>query len=983
MNPMRSKRVIALLGPTNTGKTHMAVERMLTFPTGMIGLPLRLLAREIYDRLVARVGAMQVALITGEEKIWPERARYYVCTVEAMPLSIPVDCMVIDEVQLAADFERGHVFTDRILHARGRDETWLLGAETMKPLLKSLLPNVEFRSRPRLSSLTYAGPKKLTRLPPRSAIVAFSADMVYSVAELIRRTRGGAAVVMGALSPRTRNAQVALYQSGEVDYLVATDAIGMGLNMDIEHVAFAATRKFDGFRFRELTMPELAQIAGRAGRYLNDGTFGVTAHAEPFDEETVLALEEHRFPPVRHVQWRNRNLNFRSVDHLLASLRATPNREGLMRAPMAADVAALELLTRNEEVMALADSPETVELLWEVCQIPDYRNITGADHAHLVAQIFRFLRGPEGVIDEDWLARQVARCDKPEGDIDTLSNRIAHVRTWTFVANRSRWLKDAEYWRGRTREVEDRLSDALHERLTNRFIDRQTSVLLKKLREKDILMSSVDDEGNVEVEGAHVGRVEGLRFFPDGAAQTGEHARAWNTAAQKAVARELSDRAQAIMAAPDGDFTLDAEGRVLWKGHAIGRLRPGADILRPKVEVLADEALAGAERDMVLKRLEKFVSRHLQELLSPLYALAEGGDGGEEGEAITGLARGLAFRLVEALGVLPREDVAEDVKQLDQDMRAPLRKHGVRFGAYHIFIPALLKPAPTQARLLLWKLWQEQQGGEMKDVPPPPANGLTSVPVDENWPEGYALVAGYRPCKRRAVRVDMLERLGDMIRDRVFWKPRFTGEERPEGSVEGGGFMVIPDMMSLVGCSGEDFAAVLETLGYKPEHRKVKMEKKAEEAKTEEAATEAEKLTGEAKAEAEEAEKSAEESKTASAAEATEAAQPAETPEAVEAGEAASVAAEAKAEETVAAEPEEVEIVVWWPDGTGPFRCKKKAAPRGKAPGARRGKPAKGRGGKGGKPPHKGGGRPAPRKKERAPDPDSPFAVLAKLKEQK
>ncbi len=973
---MRSKRLIALLGPTNTGKTHMAVERMLTFPTGMIGLPLRLLAREVYDRLVARVGAMQVALITGEEKIWPERARFYVCTVEAMPLSIPVDCMVIDEIQLAADFERGHVFTDRILHARGREETWLLGAETMKPLLRSLLPDVEFRSRPRLSSLSYAGPKKLTRLAPRSAVVAFSADMVYSVAELIRRTRGGAAVVMGALSPRTRNAQVALYQSGEVDYLVATDAIGMGLNMDIEHVAFAATRKFDGFRFRELTTPELAQIAGRAGRYLNDGTFGVTAQAAAFDEETVRALEEHRFPPVRHVQWRNRNLNFRSVDHLLASLRATPRREGLARAPMAADVAALELLRRNEEVMALADSPEAVALLWEACQIPDYRNITGADHAHLVAQIFRFLRGPEGVIDEDWLARQVARCDRPEGDIDTLSNRITHVRTWTFVANRSRWLKDADYWRARTREVEDKLSDALHERLTNRFIDRHTSVLLKKLREKDVLMSSVDDEGNVEVEGAHVGRIEGLRFFPDGAAQGGEHARAWNAAAQKAVARELSDRAQAIMAAPDGDFTLDAEGKVLWKGHAIGRLRPGADVLRPRVEVVADEALAGVERDMVLKRLEKFVSRHLRELLAPLYALAEGGEGsGEDEGMLTGLARGLAFRLVEALGVLPREEVAADVRQLDQDMRAPLRKHGVRFGAYHVFLPALLKPAPTQARLLLWKLWQEQQGREMKDVPPPPANGLTSVPVDENWPEGYALVAGYRPCKRRAVRVDMLERLGDMIRDRVFWKPRFTGEERPEGSVEGGGFMVIPDMMSLVGCSGEDFAAVLETLGYRPETRRVKVEKKTEEAKPEEALAEAEKLSGEAAAGEAKAEATTQE-KPGGEDEAAASAEPAGTTETEATGADADEAGET-------AGPEEVEIVVWWPDGTGPFRRKRKPVHKGGPTGARRGKPVKGKGGKAGKPPYKGGGRPAPRKKERAPDPDSPFAVLAKLKEQK
>ena len=946
----RHQHITALLGPTNTGKTHMAVERMLTYPSGMIGLPLRLLAREIYDRLTRRIGTRQVALITGEEKIWPEAARYYVCTVEAMPLSHVVDFIAIDEVQLAADFERGHVFTDRILHARGREETWLLGAETIRPLLASLLPGIRFRKRERFSRLSWAGPKKLTRLPPRSAIVAFSAEMVYSIAELIRRTRGGAAVVMGALSPRTRNAQVALYQSGEVDWLVATDAIGMGLNMDIDHVAFAATRKFDGFRHRDLTTAELAQIAGRAGRHLNDGTFGTTAHAEPFDEQTIEALEEHRFPPLRRLQWRNRNLNFRSVSHLLAALNATPKREELARAPLAADVAALELLSRNAEIMALTDSPEAVQLLWEVCQIPDYRNITGGDHAALIASIYRQLRRPRGLIDEDWLARQVARCARYDGDIDTLSNRIAHVRTWTFVANRGRWLKDAAYWREYTREVEDRLSDALHERLTSRFIDRNTSVLLKKLRQRDVLMSSVDEQGNVMVEGAHVGRIKGLRFAPDGAAQEGEHARTWNSAAQKAVARELSDRAQAIMAAPDGDFTLDAEGRVLWQDNAIGRLIPGADILRPALKVLADEALAGAERDMVQKRLEKFVSRHLQELLAPLFAL-------REDETLSGLARGLAFRLVEALGVLPREEVAEEVRQMDQEARKPLRAHGVRFGAYHIFIPALLKPAPTQARLLLWRLWREQETGKAQDIPPPPANGLTSVPLDSGWPDGYALVAGYRPCGARAVRVDMLERLGDMIRDRVFWKPRFSGEERPAGSVEGGGFTVIPDMMSLVGCSGDDFAAILTTLGYRPEQRAVPAMPAAQ-------------------AEGGDPSQAQEEATTAQAAEAS----GVETPDDQPATHDDAKAAQADTADNASEQQQKAqEIIVWWPDGTGPFRKKRRGKPRGAAqgkPGS--GKRSTGRKDTGKKPERRG----KPPRRHREPDPDSPFAVLARLKQQ-
>jgi ATP-dependent RNA helicase SUPV3L1/SUV3 len=809
---MSRGRVIAMLGPTNTGKTHMAVETMLSYPSGIIGLPLRLLAREIYDRLVARAGARRVALITGEERIHPESARYFVCTVEAMPLEREVDFVAIDEVQLAADLERGHVFTDRILHARGREETWLLGAETIRPILRSLLPGIEFRSRPRLSRLTYAGARKLTRLPPRTAIVAFSAEKVYAIAELIRRQKGGAAVVMGALSPRTRNAQVALYQSGDVDYLVATDAIGMGLNMDVEHVAFAGTRKFDGFTFRELTLSELGQIAGRAGRYLNDGTFGVTAEARPFDADTVEALEAHNFPAIRAIQWRNRNLNFSSIERLLASLHASPRREGLMRAPVASDVAALELLSRQEEIRAMADSPEAVRLLWEACQLPDYRNISGTEHAGIVAALFRFLR-TRGRIDEDWLARQVARCARFEGDIDALSNRIAHVRTWTFVANRSHWLDDPLHWQEVTRRIEDRLSDALHERLTKRFIDRKTSVLLRRLREKETLMSSVDDEGAVRVEDSYVGRVEGLRFIADGEKGEGAHEKAWNAATRRAVSKELQARAQSLTAAPDTDFSLDEKGRIIWHGAGVGQLVPGPDLLRPGIRLLADEALEGPDREAVRFRLEKFVSRHIGQLLEPLVAL-------RDDEDITGTARGVAYRLVENLGVLPRREVAQEVRELDQDTRARLRRHGVRFGAWHLFIPAMLKPAPTRLRILLWGLQQEGQGRlKAAELPAPPGQGLTSVPRDPDWPEGFATVCGYMECGPRAVRVDMVERLGDMIRERVFWKPRFTGEPRPEGSVEGGGFLVIPDMMSLVGCSGEDFAAILRTMGYRAERR--------------------------------------------------------------------------------------------------------------------------------------------------------------------
>src|SRR5262245_22589579 len=469
----RGVGVTAVLGPTNTGKTHLAIERMLAHSSGMIGLPLRLLAREVYNKVVDKVGTDAAALITGEEKIKPPTPRFWVCTVEAMPRDLDVAFVAVDEVQVGADLERGHVFTDRMLNRRGRDETLVLGAATVRPMVERLLPGAHILSRPRLSRLTFAGEKKITRLQPRSAIVAFSAEEVYSVAELIRRQRGGAAVVLGALSPRTRNAQVALYQSGDVDYLVATDAIGMGLNLNVEHVAFAGVRKFDGQVNRALTPAELAQIAGRAGRHMNDGTFGVTGTVETFGTDLIERLETHTFDTVRMLQWRNRDLDFGSVDRLRDSLRQAPRENRLSRARMADDVTALENVCHDREIRALAVSPAAVGRLWEVCQIPDYRKISPQNHAELVASLYKFLLAPAERIPEDWFANQVAFADRTDGDIDTLANRIAHIRTWTFVSNRADWLVDPEHWQGRTRAIEDSLSDALHERLTQRFVDRR------------------------------------------------------------------------------------------------------------------------------------------------------------------------------------------------------------------------------------------------------------------------------------------------------------------------------------------------------------------------------------------------------------------------------------------------------------------------------------------------------------------------------
>src|SRR5438067_72419 len=555
---VRGTGVTAVLGPTNTGKTHLAIERMLGHSSGVIGLPLRLLAREVYNKVLERVGADAVALVTGEEKIKPPNPRYWVCTVEAMPRELDVAFLAIDEVQLAADLERGHVFTDRMLNRRGREETLVLGAQPVRPMVERLLPGAHVLTRPRLSQLSFAGERKITRLPRRSAIVAFSAEEVYSIAELIRRQRGGAAVVLGALSPRTRNAQVALYQSGDVEYLVATDAIGMGLNLDVDHVAFASDRKFDGYQFRRLNPAELAQIAGRAGRATRDGTFGTTGRCPPFETELAQALESHSFEPIKVLQWRNTTLDFASVGALQASLAETPHPSGLTRAPIAEDVLVLEHAVRDDDVRPLATTPEAIARLWEVCQVPDYRKISPATHAELVMTLYGYLMR-EKTIPIDWLARQVNEADHTDGDIDTLSNRIAHIRTWTFAANRPDWLADPEHWQEVTRAVEDKLSDALHERLTERFVDRRTSVLMRRMRENTSLDTDIRKTGEVVVEGHVIGRLDGFTFTPE-ASSAGTDAKALAGAAQKVLAVEIDARASRLGQAPDEQFVLAADG---------------------------------------------------------------------------------------------------------------------------------------------------------------------------------------------------------------------------------------------------------------------------------------------------------------------------------------------------------------------------------------------------------------------------------------
>jgi ATP-dependent RNA helicase SUPV3L1/SUV3 len=780
-------RVAAVLGPTNTGKTHYAIERMLAHRTGVIGLPLRLLAREVYDKIVALRGPSVVALVTGEERIVPPRTQYWVCTVEAMPLGNGADFLAIDEIQLCADPERGHVFTDRLLHARGLHETLFLGAATMRGAIAALVPGCTFMARERYSQLIHSGSKKISRMPPRSAIVGFSVENLYAMAELLRRQKGGAAVVMGALSPRTRNAQVELYQNGDVDVLVATDAIGMGLNLDIRHVAFSGLRKFDGRKMRDLMPNELAQIAGRAGRHTQDGSFGVTGEAPPLREDLAEAIVEHRFAPVRKLQWRNSALEFGSVDRLVASLEERTDDEWLTRAREADDLAALKTISTRADVADRLQSARDVRLLWDVCRIPDFRGISRAEHAELLGRIYDFLHDL-GRVPDDWMARQVKRIDRTEGDIDTLSKRLAYIRTWTYVAQRKGWLDDESHWRGATRAVEDRLSDALHGALTQRFVDRRTSVLLRRLKQKESLVAEVNDKGEVTVEGEVLGRIEGFRFRQDSTTSPDE-AKTLNQAAMAALRPEFHLRADRFYNAPDPEFDLTEQGGLMWGDQAVGKLVAGSEPLKPVAEAFVDDEAGPEVIQKVQRRLQHFIDRRIAAAFEPLLAMSRD-------DAITGLARGVAFRMLEGLGIVPRADIADDIKALDQDARGMLRKHGVRFGQFTIFLPLLLKPAPTRLRLVLWGL---AKGLDTFPESPPP--GLVTIPHETDLPDGYYAMSGYRPAGNRAIRIDMLERLADMLR----------------GQDTRGGFEATPDMLSITGLTLEQFADLMGGLGYKGE----------------------------------------------------------------------------------------------------------------------------------------------------------------------
>ena len=794
----------AVLGPTNTGKTHYAVERMLGRSSGVIGLPLRLLAREVYDRIVAQIGASQVALVTGEEKIVPKGARYYVCTVEAMPLNRRFAFLAVDEIQLMGNHERGHVFTDRVFNARGYEETLFLGAETARDVLRTLVPNIEFDRRERFSELTYAGHTKLNRLPKRSVIVAFSAKEVYAIAEAMRRLRGGAAVVMGGLSPRTRNAQAELFQSGEVDFLVATDAVGMGLNLDTDHVAFASLSKYDGRRRRYLTPMEAGQIAGRAGRFRNNGTFGTTGDCAPMDDGLIDRIVRHDFEPLHYVEWRNSDLDFASLEALVESLHAPRPTKRLRRIKGAEDELSLERMMAIPEVANGIHLPVQVRQLWEVCCIPDFRNLTIDAHVRLLQDVYRTLVSGGGKLSNDFMAQKIGRCDDVGGDVDTLSGRLARIRTWTYCAAKANWMIDPIHWAQEARAVEDRLSDALHAGLIARFVDKRTSKLLKSIGSGDSMEASIKDDGAVYVDDHLIGHLRGLSFERDAIASDLE-AKALEAAAAKAVAPEVDRRLTSLSSGQAAIFTLSDEGEILWGGMAVGRIAKSGTIFTPDVEVIGGELGNPVLRQLAEDRMRDWLRAEVDTHLGPLKKLKSL----QDDPSILPGSKGFAYTLLENNGSIERRKVSKTVRELGQDERRDIRSAGAVFGQYDIYIADLIKPKPAR---LLSLLNAFGAGGDRK--PFIPFAGVTSIPnegdlqSDKYDPSALSL-AGYKAVGSRIVRFDILNRLASMIRDAQsqFEKVALTKPARPT-------FQIMDEMMALLGANLDQTRAVMRALGY-------------------------------------------------------------------------------------------------------------------------------------------------------------------------
>jgi len=772
----KNSNVKAILGPTNTGKTYYAMDRMLAHSSGVIGFPLRLLARENYDKAVSQVGISQVALVTGEEKIIPPYAKYFCCTVESMPLNREFSFVCVDEIQLAADPDRGYIFTDRILHSRGLKETVLLGAETIRPLLQKILPDVIIETRPRLSTLSYIGVKKLTRLKPRSTIVAFSVPEVYKIAELIRTKKGGAAIVMGALSPRTRNSQVDLYQNGQVDYLIATDAIGMGLNMDIDHVAFASDSKFDGNIPRYLTPPEIAQIAGRAGRSTRNGTFGVIDESLKFDEETIEQVESHSFFPLKNLWWRNTDLNFSSVNKLVKSLDKAPPFNFMRKKVGALDAICLTHLSQIDTIKAKIENEENLSLLWNICQIPDFSNTLSGMHFNLLEKTFELLLS-KGKLDNEWIKSQITRLDRYDGEIDTLLNRIANVRTWTFITNRSNWLDETEYWQDQAKTIEDKLSDELHERLTQRFVDKKIVVLNKTLKEFNNLEAIVRIDGKVFVEGEEVGTLKGFDFIPT--LSDGENAAPILSAARKTLPKEISRRVKELLMSDNAAFKFDNDGNILWQSNIVASLVNGENIYSPKININSSELLSDEQIKQIQLRIIEAVEGNIKSILSEAINLKDpsfqkiekkhfNNNQNEEKSAeeeklpiinLSGKALGIAYEVYEGLGSAKTSSLSMSINTLSDDEKTQLAKLGLRLGIETIYLPNLLKPSAIKLRALLWSVFYQN----FSDHGTPP-DGRVSVVMQPEANHDFLRAIGFVPLGDLALRADIAERLSALIR---------------------------------------------------------------------------------------------------------------------------------------------------------------------------------------------------------------------------
>ena len=785
---MSKNKITAVLGPTNTGKTFLAIETMLSFDSGMIGFPLRLLAREVYDKVIKKISPDKVALITGEEKIIPSNAKYFLCTVESMPINKHLDFVGIDEIQMCADHERGHIFTDRLLNVRGDKLTMFMGSSTIRNIVKKLNEDTEFINRDRLSKLSFVGHKKISRINRKTAIIAFSTEEVYAIAELVRRQKGGAAIVMGSLSPKTRNAQVNLYQSGDVDFLVATDAIGMGINMDLENVFFSNLRKFDGKKLRKLNLSEIGQIAGRAGRYLNDGNFGITGNCKDISPEEVELLENHKFEEIKILFWRNSKLNFNNASALIKSLNEKPKKEWLRKIHECEDEKVLKYFLNNMESHNIKDNKDTLELLWECCQIPDFVKKTYGNHIEVVGKVFDFLNGINGKISNDYMRIQLMKLDNLDGNVDSLSNRIANVRTWSYVSNKINWVENQNYWIEKTKILEDRLSERLHEELTRTFIDKRASILARGLKQDMDFKTEIMENDKVVIDGQFIGNLKGLKFEMDlkaGALET--DIKSLKKAARQTVGPELKKRIQLIL--DTGLIEIKNDFKIYWRDFPIAKLEQGKDYLNPEIFIIVDDLLDNKDKQNFSNFIEKWIKEKIELVLKSLIDLKNLKESNSSIKA-------LAYQLYENNGVLKRENVTDYLKKLGQEERKILRELGVKFGRYHIFLYKLLKPEAVSLRILLWKNFHQKFLNLA-----PPTFGLNFVEDKNAKNKNFMLLCGFENFENYFVRIDILERLFVQIIN-----------SNPDKNKE---IRLVPEMLNLLGCNKQNFQKLIEKMNYK------------------------------------------------------------------------------------------------------------------------------------------------------------------------